>query len=342
MSAKISGTERLPKPQFDVSIFHSPCPDGVCANWVVERYNPDIQRFPINHPSIALPENVEGKRIVILDYCYPRDIIISLAAKAKTITILDHHDTAEKELRDLDLPNVEIVFDQKRSGCQIAWDYMHADENGVTKGVKRVYPWFLDVIADRDMWWKLNVPNSKEISAAFKFIGTVTYNGLENLYKTEIGNELLKSVWTKEIHISIGKCVIENDKKQIENAVKYSNVCTLKIPGDDRLYKVRLAKVDDDPTLRSEIGNILSEKCFEDGSKPDFACTYRYDFVKDEWWMSTRRGDTSTLNLADLCGKFPRPEGVKKGGGHPPAAGFTIYGSLKNNLHTFFTLLDEK
>jgi oligoribonuclease NrnB/cAMP/cGMP phosphodiesterase (DHH superfamily) len=135
--------------QVDLIVYHGGCPDGWCAAYVAKKVYPSAALFPATFGK-ELPD-VAGKSVLVVDFSWKRQVTLELTAKAKELFIIDHHQTAEKELAGL--PN--CLFDMKRSGAGLTWDYLFP-------GLPR--PWYVDYVEDRDLWtWKL--PNSRAISA---------------------------------------------------------------------------------------------------------------------------------------------------------------------------------
>ena len=98
--------------------------------------------------------DVKGKNVIIVDFSYPRDVLIKMAEDADSIIVLDHHKTAEENLKGLDF----CIFDMTRSGAVMAWEHFHGKGNT---------PLLFQYIQDRDLWqWKL--PQSKEFSAGLQ------------------------------------------------------------------------------------------------------------------------------------------------------------------------------
>ncbi len=97
------------------------------------------------------PTDLAGQHIVIVDFSYPRPILETIAEKAASLVVLDHHITAEQTLADLPY----AYFDLQKSGAVLGWEWAHDEPT----------PWLLRYIQDKDLWhWAL--PNSREISAA--------------------------------------------------------------------------------------------------------------------------------------------------------------------------------
>lgn len=157
----------------DLCIYHGDCIDGFTAAWAVWRkFRVDVT------PPVALaasaftygqprqwrcdvefhaarygtePPDVTGKRVLLVDFCYPRETLLRMAEESQSLLILDHHKTAEADLKDLPY----AVFDMTRSGAGMAWDHFHAGE---------VRPWLINYVEDRDLWLWLRV-NSKLVNA---------------------------------------------------------------------------------------------------------------------------------------------------------------------------------
>lgn len=136
-------------------IYHHACADGFAAAWVVRKFFGDGQvDF---HPGIygEAPPDVTGRDVILVDFSYKRDVLLTLSGQAKSVLILDHHQTAEADLVDLPA-NVRTEFDMTRSGAMIAWEAFFPDQNR---------PLLLDYIQDRDLW-EFRLPSTREVMAA--------------------------------------------------------------------------------------------------------------------------------------------------------------------------------
>ena len=337
---------------FDVCLYHAGCPDGIGAAWCLWRENKIIrneflnrdhqQKFSVNPLVIQgvrynepPPENIiKGKRVIIVDFSYDRETIKKMCEISEYIFILDHHDTAQRELEGLEvlIPNFSFIFDMTRSGVQITWDWCYPNKDR---------PWFVEVIADRDLW-KWTYPKSKELGKALYHFGWYTFDKLEELYQIEYGNQDVDedvrktfSYHQKDIFLEQGKMLMDIEKREISYAVAKSVLCEF------HGYKVRTTSCSH--LIRSEVGSALCEK-----GDCDFSMTSRYDFEKDQWWVSLRGIKSCKVALNILCEKYG-------GGGHQRACGFAIHGSRslewidasdedkKNmacgNLHDYFKIL---
>lgn len=138
-------------------IYHKDCTDGFGSAWAARKAflerDQTAEYFPMHHGDA--PPEVAGKYVYICDFSLPKDILLKMAAEAASLVVLDHHKTAEQDLKDLDF----CVFDMNRSGAALTWDYFFNDNKPGSRH------WIIDYIQDRDLWhWKL--ADSKEISDA--------------------------------------------------------------------------------------------------------------------------------------------------------------------------------
>jgi uncharacterized protein len=150
----------------DLIVYHGDCPDGWCAAYLAHKRWPSAQLFGATHGG-ELP-NVKGKDVLVVDFSWKREVTLQLLAEAKSMVILDHHATAEKELAGIGCAQ----FDMTRSGAAMMWDYLYGGVPDMTpelpfgeRGRAIPRPWYVNYVQDRDLWtWKL--PNSRAISAA--------------------------------------------------------------------------------------------------------------------------------------------------------------------------------
>lgn len=277
---------------FDTIVYHSHCSDGTAGAWVIWRKNRDAKLIPAKHGMRMNPINYINKSVVIVDFSFSRAHLLEIANASKHTVLLDHHKSAEKSLSDLSHPNLEIIFDMNRSGAQLAWDYM-----GMGK-----YHWIINMIADRDLWiWEF--PWSKAVGRA-----TLEMGYHDSVEKFE---ELYTSNKYPDDFICFGQCVLDREEKSIQEYVNKAIMCEMKTPVG--MYKVAVSS---SPFfLRSEIGNGIMAKY-----PVDFAVMYMYNFPADEWWLSFRVDEKSPIDLSVISKSLPN------GGGHPKAAGATIYG----------------
>lgn len=134
-------------------IYHGNCADGFTSAWVVRKALGDDVQF---HAGVYQnePPDVEGKDVLLVDFSYKRPVLEAIRERAASVTILDHHKTAEADLRDL--PGVTAVFDMNRAGARITWDYFFPNAKP---------PELLLHIEDRDLW-RFALRKTREIQAS--------------------------------------------------------------------------------------------------------------------------------------------------------------------------------
>jgi oligoribonuclease NrnB/cAMP/cGMP phosphodiesterase (DHH superfamily) len=127
-------------------IYHAFCADGFGAAWVVRRALGDVEFFGASYGQE--PPDVTGRDVIMVDFSYKRPVIETMRRTAASILILDHHKTAQEDLRGLPTPDdenmgVAALFDMDRSGAGITWDYFNP-------GQPR--PPLINRLEDRDLW----------------------------------------------------------------------------------------------------------------------------------------------------------------------------------------------
>lgn len=291
------------KIDYDLIIYHNNCPDGIAGAWCFwKNMDKNIFKFYGGKFNEAPPE-VSDKKVLFIDFSYSFNVMLELVKKAKYLRVLDHHKTSN-HLKQIKEPKFSLLLDMSRSGAQLAWDEIYPEE-------KR--PWFIDDIADRDLWkWKRD--GSKESTRAMFGLG---YYESINIF-----NQV--SYQKRSDFIYAGEILLRDDDRIHKNVCNHSIDCYAHSLIDNNIkWKARLVCCG--TASVSDVGDILltDELC-------DFAALFRYEPLRDEWWISLRAHKNSEIDLTDVVKHFGN------GGGHPKASGFTIYGSNGHNLQTIF------
>jgi len=136
--------------KMDLIVYHKDCPDGFCAAFLAKRCYADAELSGCTHGEPIPFNEVDCKDVLVVDFSWKRDDCLLLKNMAKSFRILDHHKTAEAELKGLPF----ATFDMNRSGAGLTWDVLFPNQPR---------PWYVDYVEDRDLWhWAL--PRSKEVS----------------------------------------------------------------------------------------------------------------------------------------------------------------------------------
>ncbi len=103
-----------------VILYHNKCVDGfggAYAAW--KKYGDSVEYIPVAYGK-PLPEHLEGRDLILVDFCYEQPEMDALKAVAKSIVVLDHHAGVEGVATQF-----EGVFNTERSGSTLAWEYFH-------------------------------------------------------------------------------------------------------------------------------------------------------------------------------------------------------------------------
>jgi len=141
-------------------LYHKNCADGTASALAAYQYFGDSAKYiPVQYQEDP-PEIEEGSTVYLVDFSYPREILDSLTDDFREVIVLDHHKTAKEELLGYNRLT-DMVFDMKRSGAMITWEYFHPE-----KPVPKLFYY----IQDRDLWqWQYK--ETKPISAYLKTVG---------------------------------------------------------------------------------------------------------------------------------------------------------------------------
>jgi len=325
---------------YDLIIYHGGCPDGTAGAWCFwQALNYDNSKFYPGRFN-ENPPDVTGKRVLFIDFSYPLDVTREMLKSAKFIRVLDHHKTALR-LQEITDSHFSLCLDMHRSGAQLAWDeiyttylnvYIAANNQQTSLGSsynplncnnvdiynKSGRPWFIDDIADRDLWlW--TIPDSKYSTRAMFGLGY--YESFENFNKL--------TGLSRDYFVINGKLLAADDERSYSDITRKAVDCyAVSLVNPETKWKVRV--VECDHTKASDVGN----KLVSDGLC-DFAVMFRYEILRDEWCISLRANVNSNIDLTEIVKHFGN------GGGHPKASGFTIYGKDGKNLLSIFKPVPE-
>lgn len=140
--------------QRPLCIYHHGCIDGFAAAWAVRYFYLGEVDF---HPGIygAPPPDVTDREVILVDFSYKRDVMLTLIDQARRVLVIDHHKTAQEDLKDL--PSKAItVFDMTKSGSMLTWETFFVGE---------MPPLIFDHIQDHDLW-RFALPMTREVIAA--------------------------------------------------------------------------------------------------------------------------------------------------------------------------------
>lgn len=264
-------------------LYHASCADGFAAAlsaWKVLRN--EAVYIPVQYNQNP-PDFDPCDLLYILDFSYTLPVLQELQKKAKEIVILDHHKTAEADLKDLSDPHpgrgIFARFDMTESGATLAWKFFHPE---------RLVPEFMQLIRDRDLWlWEI------EESRAFS-AGLASYP-----FDFQLWDHFLNHEDETDRLKTDGAAILRAQEQRVQRLS--SHVRWMEIEG-------LIVPVVNATSDQSEIGEYLCQQY------PDVKFSASF-FIRDDgkvvWSLRSRNGfDVSTI--AKEYG----------GGGHAAAAGF--------------------
>lgn len=295
--------------EIDVVVYHKNCNDGKAAAACAYKYLGDkVEYIPMNYGFEINFKNFEEKNIILLDFSWKKQEYELVKKVAKKVMILDHHDSAMKELE-----NVEgCFFNMNESGASLAWEYFFPGNE---------LPTFILYVKDRDLW---TYKYRDESEPMFYGLATSFDRTVESWVKYLDNNDLVENL------VNRGKVEMLKNHMYIENITK--NALNLKMELDDENYNIIYLELDS-PKLVSEI----SEKLYMNNDVDFTLCWYRdkqntvpkyLEYYSDnilvnmmygpQKYYVSLRSNKENIDLGEISKK------IANGGGHKKAAGFNI------------------
>src|SRR3569623_1413134 len=108
-----------------VVFYHGPsCSDGFGAAYAAWTYFKDRAEYRSVPAGAQPPPDFDptGKTISVLDVCIPRADLESWELVAKSLLVLDHHETIMRDLQGCP----HAIFYMDKCGARLAWEYFRA------------------------------------------------------------------------------------------------------------------------------------------------------------------------------------------------------------------------
>jgi len=295
----------------DVVLYHGNCHDGWTAAWVVgEQFyrDPNIVYLPMSYGPLTddVLELCRDKHVAVLDFSFKYDDMLRLIHASRTIVVLDHHKSAQVELRAFvgdPIENAKIVFDMDKSGARLAWDHYY--DPGIVVGYNFAdpdshVPPIVRYVEDRDLW-RFALPNSRSINAYLQ-IQPLGYPGLWS----EINQDLISAEDGQAI-VEKGETLLaatEQHCRQIIDSTKR----TISLKTVDGTFINSIPCIQAPYHLFSEAVGTLAEE-----SPNGLAAGYLDNEKGRQFTLRSRKGGCDCTRIAVAYG----------GGGHAGAAGFS-------------------
>ena len=266
-------------------IYHGNCLDGFGAAWAVRHsLGDDVEFYKGIHQQP--PPDVDGRDVLLVDFSYKKTVLETMLKTAASITILDHHVSAEEDLSTL-LKSGEIngLFDLSKSGAMLAWEWFNSDQP---------VPRLIAHIQDRDLW-QFKLTGTREINAALS-----SYPFNFEVWDTLMANTNGELDTLRRDGVAIERKLQKDVKQLIASGVRRMIIGGYDVP----VLNASLAYV-------SDAGNIMS------AGEPFAACYWDHPDGRSFSLRSRDDGGVTGINVAEVAKKYG-------GGGHKNAAGFTV------------------
>ena len=248
-------------------LYHADCMDGFGAAWAAcTIHGPSLCELqPVYHGNP--PPEISGRDVMILDFCYPREILLKLKEQSKSLIVIDHHKTAYEDCGDLDFCH----FDMNESGASLTWK--HFIPNNFSS------PKLIQYIRDIDLN-KYELPYSKQVRQIIKMVSR-TYDDWTKLSST-INNDLDSIV--KE-----GLIIVKANYHHV--------IDTIKSTFDIELNGIKGKAINETYDSMSETLNYILEKFPES----NFALGFYFNGSK---WKYSLRSEDRRIDVGALAKTF--------------------------------------
>lgn len=214
-----------------VVLYHKNCADGFGAAWAAwKKLGTAADYISVVHQEPP-PENIQGKRIYLLDFSYDTETTKKLIAGNKRVTAIDHH---ADRASDIQL-TYDYRYDPTHSGAVLAWQYFHPH---------KPIPYLLRYIEDGDLW-RFALPQTQIV---YSFLALYP----QDFVKWNSIARAMEKAQTRKKQCAVGALILRYEKTIIDRLV-LENVYAVDFAGYTPL-------VVNAPLLQSQIGNALCLK----------------------------------------------------------------------------------
>ena len=322
-------------PMNETVVYHKDCLDGFGAAFAAWcHFGDDAEYIPIAYAErnafvadIDKSTHDPGRDLYVVDFSFNVEQLHGLTKKYARIVILDHHESARKELMEkcvtdeehsegwklkqaVDQASICVQFDMERAGCQLAWDYFFQRER--TTGRDRHRPDFINYLGWRDLWWHKrrasHTQYAEEIEALHAYLDSVprdfrTWKRVcENLEEAIEKGLPIVAYYRGQLRRAAANC-IERFVSPTEGGVASNRRVAL--------VNTPLFLASDMAEIVYSLDPVVGE---HDYKMIAFWCVQSDGLARISLRSRERPGDINCAVFAEQYG----------GGGHPGAAGFQI------------------
>ena len=307
----------FPVQDVEVIFYHGSCMDGVFAAACVRKALEHLRDVPeciaVHHNSVDIASMciiARDKNVAMIDFSVSRDNCERIKNVAKNFFVLDHHETAQKNLVDCEY----ACIDQEYSGAVLAAGWVAVsdmEKNSDDHLAESCVPTYADYVGDRDLW-RFQLPYSRAIHAAMETaMEKITLENAMAIVNHTSGMTDNETASYFESLATMGTQILDTRTSIIESTMRNAVVNTL---GESEIRVAFLCT----SVMVSETGDYLLNNSIDNSGEPaDVAVLWWYQENKKKTGFSFRskkRPDGTYIDVSKVAAHF-------KGGGHVHAAG---------------------
>jgi len=108
-----------------IVFYHANCLDGFAGAWAAwKKLKGNAEYHGLKHEEECMPRGIRGRDIIFVDFCLSEKLMRKVGRLARSLTVIDHHISHKDAVACAD----SAIFDLKKSGCVLAWEYFHPTE----------------------------------------------------------------------------------------------------------------------------------------------------------------------------------------------------------------------
>jgi oligoribonuclease NrnB/cAMP/cGMP phosphodiesterase (DHH superfamily) len=252
-----------------IVFYHKNCADGFGAAYSIWlKYKNEFEYYAADYNDKMFP-NIIDRDVFMVDFSYKKPVIEDILKTANSVTILDHHKSAENNLKELfSTGKIKGVFDLDRSGAMITWQFFNPE---------LPIPKLIEHIQDRDLW-KFNLENTREIQS----------NIFSYPYDFEVWDKLMKEDTNRLFQdgAAIDRKHLKDVNELIRGNMHFAKICEYMVPCCNIPY-----------IYSSEAGHIMSK---------GYAFAFCYTYCENGIKMSFRSQypNQNAIDVSEIAERF--------------------------------------
>jgi oligoribonuclease NrnB/cAMP/cGMP phosphodiesterase (DHH superfamily) len=303
----IMNIKSLINPQdVQIIVYHAHCPDGAASAFCAySKLGDSVAYLPCSyHKTDRIFEIAEGKNLLFLDFSLKRDSFIKLQSIANSVMVLDHHLTAQTELRGLEGVHIEL----EKCGTSLTWEFFNSEIPP---------PKFIEYVEDVDLWrWEKQ--DSYYFSLGFYNIlkeNDFDFRVISNIFSDDDISKMIRT----------GYNIFSSFEYRIKEACNHISIVNTKLNNQP----VTLGFIECDRDILNDIAIFALANMRIDG----LILSYKYNENQNKFSLRRLRGNNKIAmhKIAELF----------SGGGHAHAASFLSPNSAEQILKLLLNKFSE-